>query len=168
MWSRGEHGGAKRLIRFTFGRRQGERGLLLLAVGAVVLSTGCAEVEGPEPLAQASPVEYPAELWDQGVEGVVTVRALVGADGGVDSVDVDQGSGVEALDQAALEGIRSMRFSPAHRRGEPLSAWVRVPVHFSLDRDVSSPPAPDGPSTGNPEARRPQPRQDSIDPAGPS
>lgn len=108
-------------------------GLGLLAGSLVV---GCdigPEIERPAPLFATSPVEYPIDMWDQGVEGIAVVRVLVNEEGGVDSVTVAESSGYAALDSAATKGARAMQFAPALRAGEPLRVWARVPVHFVKD-----------------------------------
>lgn len=111
---------------------------VVLAAG--LLTIGCdigAEMEGPRPLFEESPVEYPADMWDRDVEGSTLVRVLVSEEGGVDSVVVAESSGYPSLDSAAVKGARAMRFAPARKDGEPLRVWARVPVHFLKDADSS-------------------------------
>jgi hypothetical protein len=31
-----------------------------------------------------------------------------------------------------MEGSASLRFTPARQRGQPVGAWVSLPVHFRL------------------------------------
>ena len=132
---------------------------VVLATG--LLTVGCdigAEIERPRPLFGESPVEYPAEMWDRDVEGSTLVRVLVSESGGVDSVVVAESSGYPSLDSAAVAGARSMRFAPAHRGGEPLRVWARVPIHFrkDADRPVASPTNERGTDTVvDPDASRP-------------
>ncbi|MEZ4415394.1 MAG: energy transducer TonB [Gemmatimonadota bacterium] len=102
--------------------------------GLVVLLGACSgerRIEQPVPLYGESPVEYPLELWDQGVEGEVVLRVLVDEDGAIDSVAVETSSGHQGLDSAAIEGVRSMQFTPARLNGRRTDAWARVPVRFS-------------------------------------
>ncbi|MCA9736360.1 MAG: energy transducer TonB [Gemmatimonadota bacterium] len=100
----------------------------------VALLTACGgeqRIEQPVPLYGESPVEYPLELWDQGVEGEVLLRVLVDADGAIDSVAVETSSGHGGLDTAAIQGVRQMQFTPARLNGRRTDAWARVPVRFS-------------------------------------
>ncbi len=76
-------------------------------------------------------IEYPLELWDQGIEGMSLVKVRVNELGGVDSVLVVESSGHAAFDSAALQGARSLRFRPATRGGKRIEVWAQVPVHFS-------------------------------------
>lgn len=92
-----------------------------------------AALEGPRPLFEESPVEYPADMWDRDVEGSTLVRVLVSEEGAVDSVLVVESSGHPSLDSAAVRGARDMRFAPALKGGEPLRVWTRLPVHFLKD-----------------------------------
>jgi protein TonB len=48
-------------------------------------------------------------------------------------VEVENGSGSERLDKAALEAVRKWQFIPARRNNEAISAYVLVPVKFSLN-----------------------------------
>ncbi len=104
-----------------------------LTIAAACLVLACVseqEIDGPVPLAEGGAVEYPLEMWNRDIEGTTLLRVLVNAEGGIDSVMVGESSGHPALDSAAVEGARSMRFQPAERRGRPLGIWVRLPVHF--------------------------------------
>ena len=113
--------------------------LAVAAVAAAVLSAAAcdrnAEIAPPAPLSGQSGVEYPAELWEEGVEGVTVLRILVNEDGGVDSVLVAEGSGHGALDSAAARGARRVRFAPALSQGIPIRVWARLPVRFSRSFD---------------------------------
>jgi protein TonB len=103
-----------------------------IALAALVVF-GCGPdgpVELPRTLPGPSPVEYPVELWDLGLEGETIIMVLVNEAGSVDSVFVDRGSGFEDFDSAAVRGGRQMRFSPARRGDDRVTMWVRVPVRF--------------------------------------
>lgn len=120
-----------------FGRRRrprpGTGRLAFVAFGALAVAA-CArdgEVEEPEPLGDAIPIEYPLEMWDQGIEGETVLQVRVNELGEVDSVAVVETSGHEALDSAATEGARAMHFHPGRRGGRDVPVWVRIPVRFS-------------------------------------
>jgi protein TonB len=100
---------------------------------AVVLSScgGDEEIEQPVPLYGEEPIEYPLTLWDQRVEGETVLRVRVTEMGAVDSVEVSTSSGNSTLDEAAVEGIRDLRFQPGRRDGERVRVWVSIPVVFS-------------------------------------
>jgi protein TonB len=66
-------------------------------------------------------------------QGRVLVRVLVGVDGLAERIELKESSGSIRLDQAALETIRTWTFVPARRGDETVSAWVIVPITFTLD-----------------------------------
>jgi protein TonB len=76
--------------------------------------------------------EYPEEARREGREGRVLLRVLVDEQGRSKSAEVNQSSGSEALDQAAVQAIRSWRFSPARYGDKPVENWVKIPIDFRL------------------------------------
>jgi TonB family protein len=98
----------------------------------------------PPVLLAGPPPEYPSngyqvvlsrssltsQLQVEATEGRVILRLLVVANGGVDRVEVTVSSGVETLDQAAATAVRAWRFAPATWDGQPIDAWVAVPIRF--------------------------------------
>ena len=83
-------------------------------------------------LVDMRPPVYPPRCLRMGIEGRVRVRVLVGENGKVQEVTLDRSSGESALDESALEAVRSWRFEPARRNGVPVRAWAIVPVEFKL------------------------------------
>ena len=79
-----------------------------------------------------SPVEYPADLFEQQVEGVVLLRLYVTASGTLvpDSTRIEESSGFPEFDSAALRSVGQLRFAPARRDGLPVSTAFVQPVHF--------------------------------------
>ena len=79
--------------------------------------------------AEARP-EYPQELIDDDVEGVVTIKILVAADGSVEAVDVASSSGYRAMDRAAVAAGWRFQFNPGDngRRG----VWTKT-FRFQLN-----------------------------------
>jgi TonB family protein len=79
-----------------------------------------------------SPFQYPAYLYDQGVEGEVRLRLYVDSAGRVlpESTRVASSSGTPALDSAAVAGSVRLRFAPAHQNGVPVGTAFYQPVIF--------------------------------------
>lgn len=77
---------------------------------------------------------YPPISRRNNEQGRVLLRVLVAADGTAQEVALKTSSGHERLDQAALDTVRQWRFVPARVGGEPVAAWVVVPISFSLGR----------------------------------
>lgn len=78
------------------------------------------------------PPTYPAMSRRSGEQGRVLLRVLVSESGLAESVQLDSSSGYEKLDRAAIEAVKKWSFIPAKRSNQPISAYVLVPVKFSL------------------------------------
>jgi len=78
------------------------------------------------------PFKYPPELYAQKVQGNVTLRIHIDAQGSVrpESTSVVESSGYAALDTAAVRGARDLHFKPAFAKGAPLAISVLFPVYF--------------------------------------
>ena len=79
--------------------------------------------------AEATP-EYPQELIEDDVEGLVKVNILVAADGSVESVRLVTSSGYSAMDRAAIAAGYRFQFNPGDngRKG----VWTKT-FRFRLD-----------------------------------
>jgi len=90
------------------------------------------ESEAPVALNPNVPIAYPAALFDQKVEGDVTLRLYVDSTGKLipESTRVAEPSGYPALDSAALAGASALRFAPAKRHGIPVATAFLQPVEF--------------------------------------
>ena len=78
------------------------------------------------------PPAYPYLARRMGQQGKVMLRVLVSAVGLPEKVELRTGSGTRALDEAALEAVGNWRFVAARQGNQPVSAWVLVPIVFSL------------------------------------
>ncbi len=79
------------------------------------------------------PPEYPRLSRRAGEEGRVLLKVLVSVEGRPESVEISKGSGFERLDAAALNAVKQWRFEPARKGGKALSAFVIVPLTFTLN-----------------------------------
>ena len=79
------------------------------------------------------PPAYPALSRRLGEQGRVILRVLVNAGGRADEVEVRSSSGHPRLDAAARDTVRAWRFVPAQRGGQPVAAWVLIPISFRLE-----------------------------------
>lgn len=79
---------------------------------------------------------YPPMSRRLGEEGKVLLRVYVAADGSVSQVTVQNGSGYERLDEAAMRAVKNWKFAPAKKGGASISSWVNVPIVFSLNRQI--------------------------------
>lgn len=88
--------------------------------------------EMPVMLNQELPFRYPVALYAQKVQGNVDLRLFVDSTGAVrpESTMVQTSSGIGALDSAAVQGSRELRFVPAKKDGVPVAVSVVFPVYF--------------------------------------
>jgi protein TonB len=77
---------------------------------------------------------YPPLLRDAGIGGVVKVFFFIDDTGVVRSTRVQETSGYEQLDNAALAVASLYRFSPALNRDAKVPVWVAFPVEFKVIR----------------------------------
>src|SRR5690606_2503722 len=66
-------------------------------------------------------------------QGVVMLRVYVLPSGLPEVVELKNSSGSTRLDESALEAVRKWKFVPAQSGGRAVSAWVIVPIEFSLN-----------------------------------
>jgi protein TonB len=90
------------------------------------------ESEPPVALNPDVPIAYPPALYDQKIEGDVTLRLFVDSTGRLapESTRVAETSGYPALDSAALAGSAGLRFAPAKRHGIAVATAFLQPVEF--------------------------------------
>ncbi len=88
----------------------------------------------PPTVIQWASAPYTDQALTQGTEGTVVLMALVRQDGSVGAVNVSKGL-EESLDRSALETVRTWRFDPATRDGEPVAVVVEIGVDFELPQE---------------------------------
>lgn len=86
----------------------------------------------PSPLAGNQAPKYPPQALRSGVEGSVSVRVEVDANGNPTDVTVVERSGERSrdLDRAVTDAVRKWRFEPAMKDGKAVAGAVVVPVEF--------------------------------------
>lgn len=76
--------------------------------------------------------EYPPLLRDAGIGGTVRVYFFIDENGRVGDFRVDQSSGHQALDDAALAVADVYRFTAALNRDKNVPVWVSFPITFQV------------------------------------
>lgn len=83
----------------------------------------------PEVLKQVKP-DYPEIARKAGIEGRVTVNALVGKNGKVEKLgDI---VGAEVFHEAAKAAALQWEFTPAIQNDRPVKVWVAIPFNFTF------------------------------------
>ena len=86
----------------------------------------------PELLGKPS-APYPIRALRDRESGTVMLRVTVAPDGTPSEIGLARSSGSRLLDRAAMGAVKSWRFSPAMRNGQPVAATVQIPVAYKLD-----------------------------------
>jgi len=76
---------------------------------------------------------YPMAARRMGWQGKVVLNVEVLSEGKAGQVLLSASSGYELLDHAALQTVKTWRFTPAHRAGQPVTRWFLVPIKFALE-----------------------------------
>jgi len=76
------------------------------------------------------PPQYPAEAGRARIEGTVILLAVIGIDGSVKDVRVE--NGLPLLAQAAIDAVKQWRYKPYMINGEPVEVDSRITINFTL------------------------------------
>jgi TonB family protein len=132
VWLRSHAAPVLDLIRETL---SDDKGLQSMAIcdrtkpDSTKQSVGFVYVEKLPELVQAEFPEYPAELRGLGRQGMVIVQALIGTRGEVRETRISQS--VDGLDESAVRCAEDWRFRPAVMGGQPIPAWVTIPIYVA-------------------------------------
>lgn len=90
-----------------------------------------ANVAAARLLNKVQPV-YPALARQQGIQGLVRLKVIIGADGATQQLEVI--SGHPLLIQAAMDAVRQWRYRPTLLEGKPVEIETTIDVYFQLDK----------------------------------
>lgn len=77
---------------------------------------------------------YPSRARNKGIEGTVFLRVEIRENGRSGDVEVEESSGDNSLDDAALRVISKWRFIPAKKaNGDSIACYTRVPITFIIN-----------------------------------
>ena len=91
-----------------------------------------AEVFVPPAFLFRQETAYPERSRRAGVEGVVSLRIILAADGTVRQVELTRSSGSRLLDEAAEAAARASTFTPASRNRSPVASEAEATYRFEL------------------------------------
>jgi TonB family protein len=88
--------------------------------------------------------EYPPLLRDAGIGGTVQVWFFIDETGTVRRTRINQSSGHQALDEAALRVADAIEFTSALNRDQRVPVWISLPITFTTaERETAVPPTAD-------------------------
>jgi TonB family protein len=96
--------------------------------------TGAPVLLNAEAVARALQRYYPPLLRDAGVGGEVLIWFYVDEEGKVTKTALKKSSGEKALDDAALKVAELLQFAPARKDGQPIAAWIDLPIAFRTNQ----------------------------------
>lgn len=76
--------------------------------------------------------DFPNDLRNKGISGVVMVNVLIDAQGNPQDLKVTKSSN-SAFEEPAVEALRKWKFKPAERDGANVALRVVIPIRFSVD-----------------------------------
>ncbi|MGE5400379.1 MAG: energy transducer TonB [Ignavibacteriales bacterium] len=76
-------------------------------------------------------ITYPSIAKSAGLEGKVYLLIYINESGGVDDVKVVKGIG-GGCDEAAVQAVKSTKFSPGKNKGVPVKVKLSLPIAFKL------------------------------------
>ena len=76
--------------------------------------------------------KYPRVSRKRGERGRVLVRVFINRDGSSEKVEIEQSSGFNRLDKAAMDSAKRCRFVPAKRNGKPVKTLATIPYTFTF------------------------------------
>jgi len=83
-------------------------------------------------VAKALEEAYPPLLRDAGIGGTAQVWFFIDQTGAVKKTQLNESTGHQALDEAALEVARAIRFTAALNQDQPVPVWISLPITFSV------------------------------------
>jgi TonB family protein len=85
-----------------------------------------------QPILLNNPVpRYTEEARKNKIQGTVSARVLIGADGSVKQVKIIRGL-PDGLDEQAIQAAYQLRFRAAMKSGQPVAFWKNVLIEFNL------------------------------------
>mgnify|MGYP000940576559 CR=1 FL=1 len=101
---------------------------IVLCLASATSSFAAAGREPPVPVRTVAP-DYPRELREQKVSGVVMVKCTIDEQGNVSETEVAKSSN-EGFDKFAVDALKKWKFKPAKQDGAPVAMTVTIPVKF--------------------------------------
>lgn len=91
--------------------------------------------ESPQPIGGLAAIQnkivYPIAAKRQGIQGKVLIQAIIDENGNVAKAKIIKGIG-SGCDEAALDAVKSSKFTPGKQRGRNVRVQIKIPIVFKL------------------------------------
>ncbi|MEP7348396.1 MAG: TonB family protein [Sphingorhabdus sp.] len=77
--------------------------------------------------------DYPVRMLQREIEGIVTIRVLIGTDGRVRQAQILSATEPDFARATERQALKAWRFKPATRGGEPVEDWQTLTVRFDIN-----------------------------------
>lgn len=104
---------------------------VLLCLATASFSFAAAGREPPVPVRTVAP-DYPRDLREQKVSGVVMVKCTIDEQGNVSETEVAKSSN-EGFDKFAIDALKKWKFKPGRQDGSPVAMTVTIPIKFVVE-----------------------------------
>jgi len=85
----------------------------------------------PQPVVRVPP-PYPYKARERNIEGIVQVKMLVDTDGSVSQVQILDSRPKGIFEESVLKSVPNWKFNPGKIEGRVVTAWVVLPIRFTL------------------------------------
>ena len=113
---------------YPYAMRRTRLGLLVIADAIATPLFAQSKFEAPVAVRTVAP-DYPEDLRDQHIAGVVTIKCTIDAQGNVIDPEVEKSSN-NGFDKPALDAVKKWKFKPAKQDGAPIAKKVSIPIRF--------------------------------------
>ena len=76
---------------------------------------------------------YPSNLRKRNIEGKVIISLRIDREGRAHDLKINQSSGYDSFDQAALKAVSSWKFKAAEKDGKKVGVIINLPIRFELN-----------------------------------
>lgn len=127
----------------AFLKNEAARNLTFSDPGLLRVKTGLVFTEGgdyngitlPHLISTPRAISYPRWAVRQGWQGELILALEILSEGSVGRFSVMKSTGHKLLDQAAIQGVKGWKFSPAIKDGKPLTTCIQIPILFQLQSE---------------------------------
>ncbi|MGA2296675.1 MAG: energy transducer TonB [FCB group bacterium] len=81
----------------------------------------------------AKAVRYPEWAKETGLEGQVILNVLISSEGKLKRIEVINSTD-KVFEKPAISAVKKIKFEPGKAKGNPVDAWLAIPIDFKLEK----------------------------------